>query len=536
MDRVVPKLLLLSFVVAACGGTVGAPDETGDTSQAMTANDIMARANDYLTHNIVYCGGALGEEDGTKCGEGICHPPAGPWDGYRSDCSGFVSYCWQIPSDPDSDAYMQDESGSLGWKTIAIDELQPGDAVVTSGHIKLWGGFSGSDAALIYEEYNCNTLPHKEVQPFSRSGNSLWFDGDDREYHPIRRNNLAPPPPPGPSVAMGHGQPVGRNADGRLELFAVATNGQMIHRWQTGSDGAWSPWASLGGDFISEPTVVTKKDGNLELFAVNKNGALYHRWQDGTGWNTTGWESLGGAFSSAPSVAKNVDGREELFAVGTNREVYHRWQIVPGGAWVGAWESLGGTVKYAPAVIANKNGALEVFAVGMDNAVYSKWQAAPGERFTASWFRKGGAAAGSPSVARNKDGRLELFVVGTNKSLWHTWQESPGGAWSAWSDLGGALSSNDLSVAANADGHLEVFALGGERAVWHTWQVPTERRWSGWSSLKGSAASAPAVQNNADGRLEAFVVGTNGAAYHAWQLGDGWSAGWFELGSDLFAL
>ena len=40
---------------------------------------------------------------------------------------------------------------------------------------------------------------------------------------------------------------VGKNADGRLEVFAVSIDNALLHNWQT-TPGAWSGWASLPGD------------------------------------------------------------------------------------------------------------------------------------------------------------------------------------------------------------------------------------------------------------------------------------------------
>ena len=40
--------------------------------------------------------------------------------------------------------------------------------------------------------------------------------------------------PPGSAIAMA------RNADGRLELFGIATNGLTYHNWQTTAAGPWS--------------------------------------------------------------------------------------------------------------------------------------------------------------------------------------------------------------------------------------------------------------------------------------------------------
>ena len=45
-----------------------------------------------------------------------------------------------------------------------------------------------------------------------------------------------------------HHRPIcGRNADGRLEVFARGTDNALWHIWQTAPNNGWSGWASLGG-------------------------------------------------------------------------------------------------------------------------------------------------------------------------------------------------------------------------------------------------------------------------------------------------
>jgi hypothetical protein len=199
----------LMLSLAACAGDeVGSDDraQPGDpgatvasTSQAMTTSEILTRADDYVAANVPYCGGVRGGTD-YICG-GTCQRPAAPWDHYRSDCSGFVSWCWQIASDPTTSGYMTDTAGANGWHSVAIDDLAAGDAVVCDGHIKLFSKLVTAGSAEIYEEYNCGHVAHKAVQTFTRSGDTLKFAYDSRVYHGIRRNGLTAPVPAPPSPA-----------------------------------------------------------------------------------------------------------------------------------------------------------------------------------------------------------------------------------------------------------------------------------------------------------------------------------------------
>lgn len=53
-------------------------------------------------------------------------------------------------------------------------------------------------------------------------------------------------------VKSGLTKHVGRNADGRMEVFACGTDNALWHIWQTAPDNGWSGWASLGGLLVPQ--------------------------------------------------------------------------------------------------------------------------------------------------------------------------------------------------------------------------------------------------------------------------------------------
>ncbi len=139
---------------------------------------------------------------------------------------------------------------------------------------------------------------------------------------------------------------VGRNADGRLEVFSVSNAHDVWHRWETAPDGAWSGWENLGTPTVAlgldRPVVGTNADGRLELFTISRDATAneaWHSWQDAAapnGWSA--WESLGGS-PGGLDVGQNADGRLEVFATlgdgtpGGLTGVLHRWQTMPNGGW-----------------------------------------------------------------------------------------------------------------------------------------------------------------------------------------------------------
>ena len=280
---------------------------------------------------------------------------------------------------------------------------------------------------------------------------------------------------------LGGGPPaVGRNVDGRLEVFARGpgvADVELWHIWQQAPLGAgWSAWESLGSppaQFLGTPTVVENADGRLEVFArvgLMSAGVVWHRWQEPapqTGWSA--WGTLGappgGVSAHLLGAGRNADGRLEIFAFGEDGHVWHVWQNAPLGTGWSPWASLG-----TPAGV-----YLRTLAVG-----------------------------------QNADGRLEVFGVGLDNNVWHIWQQSAGGGWSDWDGLGAppGATPEQPAVGLDADGHLDLFVTANNGNAWHIRQEDsTPNGWGSWETLfgpRGGAATAladPVVATNQDGRL-----------------------------------
>ena len=208
-------------------------DKISSKSDPITKDEIMARADAYVAANVPYCGGVRGGTD-YICG-GTCVRPAAAWDAYRSDCSGFVSWCWQIASDPTTSTLMTDRSGGNGWTTVGLDALEAGDALVCDGHVKLFSRMVSATSAEIYEEYNCGHVGRKAVQTFTRTGDTLKFSGDSRVYHAIRRNGLSPTIPP-PDV-KGNLDSATTSVDGWAVDMSSKATALSVDAWIDGAPG-----------------------------------------------------------------------------------------------------------------------------------------------------------------------------------------------------------------------------------------------------------------------------------------------------------
>src|SRR6266568_790517 len=305
-------------------------------------------------------------------------------------------------------------------------------------------------------------------------------------------------------------------------------------------------WTSLGKPTVtikSMPCLGKNSDGRLEVFTIASDGALWHIWQASPGqgpWSN--WFSSGQPVTSLanaqfpPSMAQNADGRLEAFTVGTDGALWHIYQVAPNGKW-SSWTPRGKPPNLnainAPIVAQNADGRLEAFTIGSDGALWHVWQTTPNGLWS-NWFSSGQPTASvrntslSLTVSQNLDGRLEAFTTGSDGALWHIWQTTPNGTWSNWASMGlpKAVSiTSPPTVEKNKDGRLEVLVSGHDGALWHIWQTVPGSVWGNWDSLGTPPNIAinlsPFVSKNADGRLEAFVNGSDGALWHCWQVTPG---------------
>ncbi len=325
-----------------------------------------------------------------------------------------------------------------------------------------------------------------------------------------------PAPPAVPALAsLGGkvtGEPaVGKNPDGRLEVFAVGAKGAMETIFQNAPDGTWSDWYSLGGNLEGRPVLANEHDGRLEAFARGADNALWHAEQDAPNGKFGNWLSLGGTISGNPTVAADTDGRLDVFAVGADGGVHHRVQTKANGSYE-AWSKIsttpgGGAVDLS--AVRGHDGHLRVFARGKNGVTYVSEQ---GSSAYGAWKSLGGDATSTPSAVLNADGRIEVFVRGTNGKLYHNWEKTPGGAWYGWFDGGGNIS--EPFAATDADGRIELLARGTNNHLYRTAQKTPNGSWGAWVEIGGEVAGGATATRNKDGKLEAFFRATDSTVHH----------------------
>nr|WP_161556669.1 PIG-L family deacetylase [Micromonospora acroterricola] len=231
---------------------------------------------------------------------------------------------------------------------------------------------------------------------------------------------------------------VGRNADGRLQVFSVRA-GRVVTWWQV-DDWTWSQPRVLGGStgpIAPGLAIGYDLDGRMELLARRlSDHRIVCLWQTSPSgpWAST-WSSLGNhnagqpneAQMGVPTVTRHADGRLCLLVKNGGGGVSSRSQTAPGAGW-GPWTDLGGTdIQDGVTAAVGPGGRIEVFA-GTTTGLLHWYQTAPNGPFKLNPNLPSLPAGSPPSAVRMPDGRL-LLVYRTADSLALTSQAAPDGPW-----------------------------------------------------------------------------------------------------------
>lgn len=152
--------------------TTGAGVETAPDTSGLPGErkDIIDRALERVNHHIGYSQSAT-------------------TNGYRDDCSGFVSAAWGLEP-PGLNTY-----GLMGNNTaheITKNDLQPGDALIAGDHTVLFGGWADKEHTkyiALEDNGSQGTVSHVIPYPYY-SGDAAHESSMGKPYVPYRRNGL----------------------------------------------------------------------------------------------------------------------------------------------------------------------------------------------------------------------------------------------------------------------------------------------------------------------------------------------------------
>ncbi|MET9291042.1 FG-GAP-like repeat-containing protein [Streptomyces sp. NPDC003077] len=256
-------------------------------------------------------------------GKGIRYDWNGSYQGYRTDCSGYVSMAWNLDASLTTDTF-----GSRGvTERISKSELKPGDALLNSaalasGHVVLFEKWANSDkTAYVGYEFSTSGVHHREI-PYP------YFSGYGT-FLPVRNKSVVDDAPVDPGMTeLTAGD---FNGDGRKDLVAVqVSTGKLFLYPNTGKSGldmlgdrveigsgGWNGMKNLtvgdfNGDGKDDLVASKKEDGKLYLYPGTHKaglGALDDRVEIGSG----GWNGMKGLFAGD----FDGDGKTDLGAVKT---------------------------------------------------------------------------------------------------------------------------------------------------------------------------------------------------------------------------
>ena len=231
--------------------------------------------------------------------------------------------------------------------------------------------------------------------------------------------------------------------NGHNEVFALAPDGAIHHRFWLAGDHAWSDWYNFSGGitFKTGASPIVWGDGRPEVFATDADGYVWSRWwrPDENAWSD--WtRSFGDAkMASRPVPVRWQSGRLEIFAQGVDGYLYHSWFL--DHQWANLQRLGDRKIQGEPSAIFNPSGnggpfGPQVFArdennrlfeIHMENGAWVEFRALLADRPLAS----------EPFAWVRRDGVAMLFAVDANGDLIESHRDKTQG-WQPWSVIGGA--------------------------------------------------------------------------------------------------
>jgi hypothetical protein len=268
--------LVIAFQLggAACSGAPPASDPggTATSSEDLTRGGAVARAQQWVNAQLAYCQSPNHQRDYDPSCSSVCNRTDDPaWDAYRSDCSGLVSWAWDLPAPgrvTTGFAPFVDDITSA----IAASDLQPGDAVNNSDHVMLFEAWVTQDqVATFIEEPGCSSATpyaHEFTSSVSVDGTSITVAYNGMTFTAIRYGALT----------TGPASPVAVTYPYR-GMAGDATGGGY---WIAGGDGGVFTYGdagfhgSMGGTNLNSPVVgmASTPDG-LGYWLVAGDGGIF---------------------------------------------------------------------------------------------------------------------------------------------------------------------------------------------------------------------------------------------------------------------
>ena len=348
-------------------------------------------------------------------------------DGYRTDCSGYVSMAWATNRN-----YWTGDLHTIGVRLSSYNQLRPGDMLlyhnpanpVNGSHVVLfdrWTGAVGGDF-YIYEQ----TPPRTTYRKWSEAGYSRSL------YIPYRYVNV---------IEDGAGDGTFAPAFGtstEQHYFGAGSDGHLHHWYWTPATGVgYQDW---GGSYVGKVVALATPTQQI-VFGRGPDGHLRQTWWDINNpsvYTQVDWTvQAGGPTLAGDPAAFEAGGVHHVFAAGTDGKLHH-WFWSPTEGF--GHQNWGGS--YVGDVYAFGTASLQmVFGRGPDGHLkQTYWHLGnPGEYTQVDWTNEAGGPtlAGDPA-AFEAGGVHHVFAAGTDGKLHHWYWSSEGFGHQNWGgDLAG---------------------------------------------------------------------------------------------------
>jgi hypothetical protein len=318
----------------------------------------------------------------------------------------------------------------------------------------------------------------------------------------IDRNTQLLVPAPFPLHAptpLGSPLAVGRNQDGRLELFGTDAAGNLWNTHQRTASGDLVRWTLLEpGPGWQSVTAASNQDGRIELFAIDSSGTLTRRAQTEPNSDTyTQPQRFDGHFSAAAAVTDQWGGLH-VYATLSSGVIQHRWQDSLNDdsaetGWFTPWTQLGGAAtQLSVRTGSDRRGVL--VGITEEGTLFQRKMNIPNAQTEAEW---GGyipldGLLDSIALSLRADGRLALFGTNSDGQLLQRFETTPGSAtWDPWIVVPADVEGRTLRlrhIVAERNGgreRTELHAIDDTGTLHRSKETdPRSSTWSTWGNLE----------------------------------------------------
>jgi len=147
--------LAVAAVFATGCATEASADEVTSDDVSQTEDELSAYSDCTLSRSQILRSVSGGRKRAIERGfrwldAGVPYSQSRSYEGYRTDCSGFVSMCWELEESYGTSTFYAGDGDSNVLSSY--DDLLPGDALVKDGHMVLFLGWKDSASACVLEQ------------------------------------------------------------------------------------------------------------------------------------------------------------------------------------------------------------------------------------------------------------------------------------------------------------------------------------------------------------------------------------------------